>query len=629
MGNIIKWGHFSDLHFQYNENFGTKVLREKLLKRIEEDNIKLDFIVITGDISNRGVFSEDTLEFINSILKKTGCQKEDLFICCGNHDIERNDDRLDLITKYSKKKEQNNNFSIDDTALKYLFKTGHERFLDTYNKITGKDHSSKAHFEDERKNYNIYTINTCILSGQVEEEGRLLVCDSHLSQLSSRNSGNKNKLNIAIGHHSIDCIYKAERNQLIDFFDSLNIDIYLCGHNHEIGLKRWESSKNEISQFMCGGVFKDNYNAPSFIITEYNVNTHGCISKIYSYPTNSSNWDVMTDARYPFEKGIYSFTPKRLASQTVHEAKTLILSGTSMQPPKIVEYLSSLNTNFSEMSPDFIRNHLLKTYASVSKVVNRNNIFQNNSATISSMVEGVEEKHLILCDRIYNKFCDDIRYSSLRNLKLCLLTKNIFSLNKYNSECNSAIIDWIKLIGELINVASLQTSDVFEFGLQNYAATIIKPVTQNYNILFETASKFIVGDGIDDENMLNHLSITRKTIENENNDFFGFTDQIDRLNSIVSRKEAGYFCIAADEGYGKTSLLSKLIGCMIENKTFPNSGKMANLLPWIPNAIVVFGKQVADVNDAVRMIVEQANLLLVNPVSYDCNTHKILVLLFI
>ena len=72
--------------------------------------------------------------------------------------------------------------------------------------------------------------------------------------------------------------------------------------------------------------------------------------------------------------------------------------------------------------------------------------------------------------------------------------------------------------------------------------------------MFQLASKFILGDNIDDKNMLNHLSLTEKIILDENHYFFGFDDQINNLINIASQKQS-YFCITADEGYGKTSLL--------------------------------------------------------------------------
>ncbi len=628
MSNIIRWGHFSDLHFRYNDNFQTKVLREKLLKKICEDNINFDFIVITGDIANKGIFAEDTFIFINEILEKTNCNKKNLFICCGNHDIGRNDFRSDLIIKANSCKEKDAHYSIDDYGLKLLFNVGHEKFINTFKKLTDRSYSENAHFLEEREHYNIYNINTCILSGlgQGSEEGKLLVCDNHLFQLSKNNVNNSNKLNIAIGHHGIDCIHKGDQNQLITLFDSMNIDIYLCGHNHEIGFQKWDSSENGISQFMCGGIFKDNYNSPSFMTTEYNLETHSCATTIYFYSTNNNSWNIMSDARYPFKNGIYYFTPKRLQPTPPYINKELAVSYSSTFGAKrLFNNKDIRNVNINDTYSNIIS---LQTFISnniMTKIENKKNIFQNNSAYIYSTIAGIEEKHLILCDRIYNKFYENIKYRYLKYLKLLFPNNNLFSEKLEKIMLYNIINDWYKLICELLDNFSLETVNVSNsiFDKPDKPIDIIiQPIIDNYNALFELASKFILGCNIADKNILNHLSLTKKIILDENNYFFGFEDQLNYLINIVLQKESNYYCIAADEGYGKTSLLSKLIGYMIENNSYLSSSKIANILPWLPNVIVVFGKQCSDVNIAIRMIVEQANLLLVNPISYENNTSQ-------
>ena len=496
MENVIRWGHFSDLHFAFGDSFSTKLLRDRLLKKIEEDKIKLDFIVITGDISHKGDFSDDTFDFINDLLSKTECKKENIFICCGNHDIERKGDRCELISSYIKKKEQDSNYNVDNYALKL--------------------------------------------------------------------------------------------------------------------------SENNISQFMCGGVFKDNYNYPSYIVTEYNVHTHSCIAKIYSYSTKNCRWNIMSDAMHPFKDGIYNFTPERHKSKVQSVDKAISQPyGKPMQTPRIYEYENQPNMDIGSLYHNL--QQLIKSTTAVLKRVNPNNIFQNNSARIMSMIEGVEEKHLILCDRIYNKFHESSRYRSLRDLILCLTDNTILSANRNIDACYTAITDWLELVKELTDSTSPQTTDILSFSTRNYPEAIIMPVIQNYDSLFIISSEFIIGDGIDDENMLSRLSITKKIIEDENGVFFGFIDQLNNLKDIILRKEVGYFCLSADEGYGKTSIMSKLIGCIMESRNFPNSGKIASLLPWLPKMIVVFGKQVTNVNDAVKMIIEQANLMLINPVLYNSN----------
>jgi predicted phosphodiesterase len=100
---IITWLHLSDLHFResraYDESIVLKALLRDVAKRIQTDDLRPDFIAITGDIAFSGKPEEYAMaqSFFDDLLTTTGLPCERLFIVPGNHDVDR-----DLITAGAK-----------------------------------------------------------------------------------------------------------------------------------------------------------------------------------------------------------------------------------------------------------------------------------------------------------------------------------------------------------------------------------------------------------------------------------------------------------------------------------------------------------------------------------------------
>ena len=107
---MIRWGHFSDLHFQFDkEGFDTQDLRKKLIDKIEnyrKINGKFDYLFITGDILNKGnqdlKEKKEIIEYLLELAKAAECEEENIILCAGNHDLKRSRARkntLDNILK--------------------------------------------------------------------------------------------------------------------------------------------------------------------------------------------------------------------------------------------------------------------------------------------------------------------------------------------------------------------------------------------------------------------------------------------------------------------------------------------------------------------------------------------------
>lgn len=92
----ISWLHLSDLHLgrdSYNEKVVLKELLKDIKKLIQTNQLDLNFVFITGDLTFSGRQEEFDMaqEFINELIDVVKLNKEDIILVPGNHDVQRGD----------------------------------------------------------------------------------------------------------------------------------------------------------------------------------------------------------------------------------------------------------------------------------------------------------------------------------------------------------------------------------------------------------------------------------------------------------------------------------------------------------------------------------------------------------
>ena len=91
----ITWLQISDLHLRgsraYDANVVLKALLRDVGERIKEDELRPDFVAVTGDLAFSGKPAEYELvrRFLDELLRVTGLDKGRLFLVPGNHDVDR------------------------------------------------------------------------------------------------------------------------------------------------------------------------------------------------------------------------------------------------------------------------------------------------------------------------------------------------------------------------------------------------------------------------------------------------------------------------------------------------------------------------------------------------------------
>ena len=335
---IINWLVFSDLHFQFH-NFKSKIAREHLLTDISGK--QPGFILYAGDCFykyNKNLNSDETIDFVHSIVSATTCGKSNVYITPGNHDLARTELRLNLLSYYTgidystgEKKEKTKEVTTE--AHQALFNQQYfPGFYDLHNKVVGKQYGS-VHQLYESENYRILNINTCVLSGGYYtgkdekkkdmhlDEGNLSVLDSTLLEI-VKGIPDDDKINIAFMHHGVQFFREEEQATFQQLMEDSHIDIIFAGHSHKIGAYAYNYTKRNIQEFTCGAPIIDNYSEPSFFECIFDTDSKEFTCKLHSYSESLGNWDVDNKSSVrKFEKGIYKFIPDRFTKMVRPKGK--------------------------------------------------------------------------------------------------------------------------------------------------------------------------------------------------------------------------------------------------------------------------------------------------------------------
>ena len=286
----IKWLQLSDLHIGSVSNRWTdKTIRQQLNNLFNEEIHTVDFVVITGDIIDKGQLNnqmniDSLIEFISILSDFT----KRIIVTPGNHDYIRNELRTSLLEKWKKSnKAKENDYK--------------RKLIDDFNDLETILKNSKFNVEIDYikesdvikiDDLNIVVINTSIFAGQPElDEDGIVVLDLNGEQcfnddgyiwvcqttFPSYNSIDNKLPSILVGHHPIEYMENKTKELFVRFMKSCEIKHYFCGHSH---LKN-NNTINDIIQYTSAGLFLDDYNTPSFSLYTMKKNYKSISQKSY------------------------------------------------------------------------------------------------------------------------------------------------------------------------------------------------------------------------------------------------------------------------------------------------------------------------------------------------------------
>lgn len=270
----LNWIQISDIHYNF-ENYNTMLMREKTIEYLKSLKTSFDFIVITGDVKYQSnTYTQDIAEFINCLSDELEIDKNNLFIVPGNHDVKRSKKRTTLIkgilASDNSVEEVN---MIDEETYKDLLE-GQNEFFEFYKKLTNRDYKMEdLHFIETRDEYNIINVNTCLISGinGEDEQKKLIIGQKKLRE--ALKGIDQNAFNIAIGHHSIECLNLQERQRFENTLADCHIDMYLSGHVHQPNATFDTNNVNDIIFVSCGSGMCDDFSTVGVITCNLDMET--------------------------------------------------------------------------------------------------------------------------------------------------------------------------------------------------------------------------------------------------------------------------------------------------------------------------------------------------------------------
>lgn len=267
--------HISDIHSQIN-NYQTKRMRRKLLDKITILNKEksFDYVLLSGDITHQGQeFSETHIEMLKDILTSVDLGVDNLLIVPGNHDLVREASRTELIQEvltgtHNSPSEFLDNILSDEKSLNILL-SSFNKFNEFHLKLKEVNYPLKQiHNLIDLGAFYLVLINTCLIANTAGEEGKLLIAKDRLFDCLEELPSGHNKPIIAMGHHTLDCFTKSDKQAILNLFDDYGINIYLSGHVHQASYNYEANNYNNLLAIVCSGVHFDGYTLGGFVDIE-------------------------------------------------------------------------------------------------------------------------------------------------------------------------------------------------------------------------------------------------------------------------------------------------------------------------------------------------------------------------
>jgi predicted MPP superfamily phosphohydrolase len=297
----------SDIHYNF-DNYDTLRMRDKTVEYLVSLQTKFDFILITGDIRYKGVeYSENIFSFINSLSHQLQIPKENFFIVPGNHDIKRSKLRTTIVNGILSSHDPVNEINELDVEIYNELLKGQDDFLSFYKRALGREYpKEQLHFTEERSGYNIIGINTCFLCCKDGEEGSLLIGQKRINNVLKKIK--RDHVNIAIGHHNIDCLNQIEKNLLLNNFSDYSVNLYLSGHMHQPYVTFETNNINDIYMFGCGSGVSDNLAAVGIITGRIDLDQKSGNVTFHKWEPRKEYWHIANDITRKAPNGVYNFS---------------------------------------------------------------------------------------------------------------------------------------------------------------------------------------------------------------------------------------------------------------------------------------------------------------------------------
>jgi predicted phosphodiesterase len=245
----ISWIHISDIHMRASDAWSQDVVLRAMcedIARQRRGGASADFILATGDIAFSGKVEEYRLavEFFDAISVASGVPKERIFCIPGNHDIDRERQKMCFLGTRGSLQDQNrvDLFLVPGEDKETLLKRqeNYRKFQNSY--FTGQDRKwtddglgyvSRITIDDVR--LAIIGVDSAWLAeGGVGDHGKLLIGERQVINAINLAQGYDDPPHIIVGmaHHPFHLLREFDRRPIQSRIERA-CHFFHCGHLHE------------------------------------------------------------------------------------------------------------------------------------------------------------------------------------------------------------------------------------------------------------------------------------------------------------------------------------------------------------------------------------------------------------
>ena len=465
----MKWLHISDIH-NITKNYSNVELLDSFKCEFLDSNFNnIEALFITGDIGNQGyIDNNNTKIFIIKLCENLNIDKKNVFIVPGNHDLERNKDKLfDEIIRDVK---TSSNASVHITnrmspSTMNSFLGQQEKYHEFYKYFFETEIPNKLHYHIETLNVNIVLLNTAWFCQYKESsvENSIVINIDEVSKVLEKID--KFKPTIVLGHHSLELFDKNEKMRILSLFKKYEIKIYLCGHAHKINIRDYENVTEYVSgsfkihteneAYICVG----NFSRENLVINYYELNNQ--------YRWSKTDVERVTIVKDGTDTRTFNTIDKDNNKYIYSQSK----SNTKIYDREIseIESINDRNSLLTFHFNSFVKSQQLLTNIEINNYV--------SEILICSLLLGFEIENNELFEKDCFAILSDTISSSINDkMLLKKLVANILELNRSDSQNKNFSEELLDLFNFISNVHKYENRHIL--------TTVIK------YILLESNEKF-------------------------------------------------------------------------------------------------------------------------------------------
>ncbi|MEZ5489046.1 MAG: metallophosphoesterase [Gammaproteobacteria bacterium] len=281
----VTWLHISDFHLRDSHAWAQDVVLSSMCKDIERCRREfgtIDFVLVTGDIAFAGKPHEYDIAaaFFEEIVKVTGVPRERIFCIPGNHDVDRDRQRMCFLGARQTLQSQNaiDSFLAAPEELKTLLQRqeSYREFQESFfaeqqKKWTDDMLGYVSLINVENLSIAIAGINTAWLSeGGASDHGKLLAGERQVINALRIAVESDAHFVIAMGHHPFHLLNDFDRRS-VQWRIEESCHFYHCGHLHDPETRNTVNSGGHCLSVATGAAFESRHSHNAFCVVSLDV----------------------------------------------------------------------------------------------------------------------------------------------------------------------------------------------------------------------------------------------------------------------------------------------------------------------------------------------------------------------